>query len=79
MSNVTTVKVAPNALVVRRGQKRDKNSIVVIRMGELKVAGGVLGGHYSEEQALKEFKKGNKNIKIAEGMEEVAAVVLSQL
>ena len=73
MSNAT-IPATPSALVVHNKTSKGKGTLVVIRLGNIKVAGGVIGGTFTEQQALAEFKKGHKNIKVATGMEEFAEI-----
>lgn len=79
VSNTTSVKVSPKAQVVHMKSVKGKGSLVIIQLGNIKVAGGVLGGTYSEEQALSEFKKGNRFLKVVPGLEELAETVRNMI
>lgn len=72
MSNVVKPKVLVMGTMTGRKQT---GTNIVISVGRDLVAFANLGGKWSEEQGLKEFKKGNKKFTIREKMAPVAELI----
>lgn len=74
MSNVTT-KIVPVVLVNVIGERRNKATNVLIRVGPNLVANGTLGGKWNPAQAFNEFKRNNPKFTIRKDMETVATLL----